>query len=220
METQIIYLAQRYTGREAEALAEALDYKWKLEAAGYTPDKGFVVFSPIINSAFEDWCKNPNFITALNNIFEGLNPDDTFDPTLDDTFDPTLVKFMQFIRSMDKVKANITPLDYLAYDCALIQGWLKYDVGCHAKGNEDPVKCLEFQFGCDKCEFWSNYDSGVLLAFCPSCFHYKSSTYTYIKEDPLLWDSKGAKTEYDFAKQNHVECVLVDSLFGQEKERI
>jgi hypothetical protein len=207
---QIIYLAQKYSGREAVSLAEALDYKWKLEAQGFTPENGYVVFSPIINSALEDWCKNPNFISALHNIFEGLSPDDTFDPTL--------VVFMNFIHQMRKVKANIMPLDYVAYDLALLQSWLKQD-------NTHTVRCSKKK---------REYDSGLLMAFCPSCFQDISHKYSgmdrqliadqnlgfYSNHKCFEWTSKGAKTEFDFAKANYVECVLAESLYNGKRERI
>jgi hypothetical protein len=207
VETQIIYLAQRYMGREAEALAEALDYKWKLEAAGYTPDKGFVVFSPIINSAFEDWCKSKDFVEQ---IAEGLNFG---------TYPPI---FKKFLACMYDIDANTTPFDYLAYDCALIQGWLKHDYILHSA---DYCSCdghFKLYHGGYPCgaDDWkgctvNGNDSAVLLAFCPSCFNIS------VAEPKLLcWSSKGAKVEYEFAKAHHIECVLVDSLFGQEKERI
>jgi len=239
---QIIYLAQKYSGREAEALAEAMDYKWKLEAKGFTPENGYAIFSPIINSALEDWCKNPNFIIAMHNIFEGLSPDDTFDPTL--------VKFMQFIQLMTKIKPNLDFFDYVQYDLILLEEWLHHDALCtksyqFIKQFSNKLSYWNQLERCDECaeegcsgrstecpEFDGNtYDSGVLMTFCPSCFQtyatqwdeeeYDSPfAYTDKKERDYWWNSKGAKAEYDFAKANHVECVLADSLVRGQRERI
>jgi len=231
MTNQLIYLAQKYTGREAESLAEAMTYKWKLEA------KGFRVFSPIINSAFEDWCKNPEFI-------KGMNIDLNYKGGMSDKNTDIICRFVEI---MDDQMPMRSELDYLAWDLQFLADHLKNDGSICVAWKSD---C--WYGDCSNCKDVNpKFDSGIVVAFCPSCFHYGNHIKDYawyemndgsdkkiynkdlpenifdseIKDGPfydreMIWDSKGAKAEYDFCRAHYIECVLVDPLLEGKRERI
>jgi hypothetical protein len=78
----------------------------------------------------------------------------------------------------------------------------------------------------------SEFDSGIVVAFCPSCFtnldiHLQAqgkiltkNDYNELVDNPVKWLSKGAKAEYDFCKSHYIECLLVDPLLDGTRERI
>lgn len=200
---QIIYLCSKYTGREAECLAENMDWKWRLEEKGY-----LTVFSPVINSAFEDWCKDPTFRKLLN-----------IELNMQGGIESAEMQAIHDFASKLQYISNPSKIDYVQYDLRLLQKWLNNDSKhqCFNYQNKGSCPCEFFNHDATDKEFCQReFDSGVVLAFLPSCFNHNETD----DREQWDWQSKGAKIEYDFAKKHHIECVLAESLLTDNVERI
>jgi hypothetical protein len=57
---------------------------------------------------------------------------------------------------------------------------------------------------------------GVVL---PSAYHYPNSTSTYNIELGFIWDSKGAKAEYDFCKAHHILVISLETALTVPREQ-
>jgi hypothetical protein len=188
----IYYLAQAYSGQEDAAFFAAIKWTAQLRLLNC------YVFSPIMhNHQFhrEIYC---------NARMEYINPDE----------------------------------DYVAWDLALLEAMCLplHDVCDHVQDVQSD--------GIINCEI---YQKRVVMLFAPTCFHYEydRSQATYkmkdgtdkiikntdlpedifnsnIKDGPfydkmLIWDSKGAQREYEFAQDHHIKCLLLEPfLAGKE----
>jgi hypothetical protein len=111
------------------------------------------------------------------------------------------------------VAMKCPPLDYVAHDLKIIEGFMK----------DDGVNWLN-----DGKEV---YDSGVVCVFAEDCWINRSNfncTCAYSMKDHCEgypkdgctweWNSQGAKAEYDFAHTHHIKCIRLTDLL--EKKQI
>ncbi len=86
--------------------------------------------------------------------------------------------------------------DYVAWDLALCEGWLRNDYYDDA----DPYMKINL------------FDSGLTMLFASSCF---DSEMVNVR----IWASEGARKEYQWAKAHNVKCLLLEPfLNGEEVE--
>lgn len=134
-------------------------------------------------------------------------------------------------------------LDYVGWDLALCAGFLCNNGNrsvCPDCGGQlyhelrsDEHICLKCGLHSDQQETsWNQYDSGLTMLFAPTCFeqisHMTSCDWNMAKGGKpscdgysIKWASKGAKAEYDWAKDptHNVRCLLLEPfLDGKEVE--
>lgn len=118
------------------------------------------------------------------------------------------------------VAMKCPPLDYVAHDLHLLEGFMKKDV--YVDRDRIPISMRVS---------WQKYDSGVVCVFADDCWINRSNfncTCAYSMKDHCEgypkdgctweWDSNGAKAEYDFAHAHHIKCIRLTDLL--EKKQI
>jgi len=219
----IYYLAQAYTS-DRDAFPKAVEWTAVLRSMG------FVIFSPILHThpyhRHLGRDRDPKVCGFCGHTLHIKCPSTIPDQVCDTDACPY---------RKDE--------DYVAWDLALCDGWLKQDATFGIKGfckETFPRECRQWDRDDPKC--WEEcmgrterrFDSGLTLLFAPSCFstwdklwdnedfmYCDRFAYTDASEQDHWWISKGAKIEYDWAKAkaHHVRCLLLEPfLQGNEVE--
>lgn len=122
-------------------------------------------------------------------------------------------------------------IDYVAHDLKMMEKLMNNDGdenrwNCPHCGSSQLFSEDNARFWCQNCNknAWKAditsskvYDSGMVCVFANDCFHYATSTHTFIQDDPIIWDSHGAKQEYDFAHAHHIKCIRLSELLEKKK---
>jgi hypothetical protein len=95
--------------------------------------------------------------------------------------------------------------DYVAWDLAICEGFLK------------PVTYSSYA---NVAKNLPDFNEGLTMLFAASCFNNQFDENGIMMDDEQWeWASKGAKTEYNWAKKHHVRCLLLEPfLEGKEVE--
>ena len=96
--------------------------------------------------------------------------------------------------------------DYVAWDLALLSAMcINLKDICEL--------CYDPAFFCNTCKK-TKYQPNITLLFAPTCF-----SFLAFKMLETKWASKGAEREYEFAKEHHIRCLLLEPfLKGEEVE--
>lgn len=229
---QIHYLAQKYGGKEAQAIMIA---RGKVQAMRKL---GIAVFSPILHTHYySQGC------TSWEEIFYDMLMDKYVGGQKEWHIGDFAILEMSAKAAWGK--GFNTTEDWVGWDLQICEGWLNHDskLICPECGNKE-LECLCGNGGSYGCycgwnallryndEYWvelertadgswdeskrflvkRTYDSGLIMDFT-------EDTHYYDENGVLFWLDKGAQKEYNWAKRNFVKCVKVDGILkGVETE--
>lgn len=222
----MFYLAQKYRGIEMESFMNAC--KWTKQLL----DKGYFVFSPILHSH--------TFSLTVGNKIKGVSCYKSHNCPVTEI---SLQKDCLQVDDICKYKKTIdeSGIDWLEWDLKICEALHKED-GCirsikhyYCKNCHKELKWKHIRHELIKCDCGITYnqyisfgdvyndyliefeqkeifDSVLTMIFAPDCCN-------FLNKQAIDWYSKGAETEYNWAKKHYVKCVLLEDVLNKPENK-